>query len=53
VQNTSKNYENLLIKFIECLHARGHSIENLATIFEQAAAFITHNAKQELATNYR
>jgi hypothetical protein len=41
-QNETRNFENLTMKFIERLHARGHTIDNLAPIFLQAADSLTN-----------
>jgi hypothetical protein len=41
-QNEARNFENLTMKFIERLHARGHTIDNLTPIFLQAAASLTN-----------
>jgi hypothetical protein len=37
LQNQSQDFQDLATKFIERLHARGHSIDNLRNIFIQAA----------------
>jgi hypothetical protein len=42
-QNTTTGFQELIVKFIERLHARGHSIQNLACIFNQAAASLQQN----------
>jgi hypothetical protein len=45
------HYETLLTKFFERLHGRGHSIENLTSLFSQAAASLDtafkHHRKTE------
>lgn len=41
VQNNPQEYQHLITKFIERLHARGHTIKNLAPLFLQAAASLT------------
>jgi len=38
LQNDTSNFQNILVKFIERLHARGHSIENLMPLLYEAAA---------------
>jgi hypothetical protein len=42
-QNTTTGFQELIVKFMERLHARGHSIQNLACIFNQAAASLQQN----------
>jgi hypothetical protein len=37
LQNQRQNFEDLVTKFIERLHARGHSLESLSQIFLQTA----------------
>ena len=38
LQNDTKGFETLITRFIERLHERGHSIEQLSPLFQQAAS---------------
>jgi hypothetical protein len=42
LQNNPQDFQTLLTKFIERLHARGHTITDLAPVLLQAAASLTH-----------
>jgi hypothetical protein len=42
-QNSATGFQELIVKFIERLHAHGHSIQNLARIFNQAATSLQQN----------
>jgi hypothetical protein len=43
LQNNPQDFQILLTKFIERLHARGHTITDLAPVLLQAAASLTHH----------
>jgi hypothetical protein len=44
-QNNHQNFQQLTTKFIERLHARGHTIENLTPTLLQAANSLTYQTK--------
>jgi hypothetical protein len=46
MQNETQHFEKLTTKFIERLYARGHTIENLAPLFLQAAISLTYPPSQ-------
>jgi hypothetical protein len=46
MQNETQHFEKLTTKFIERLHARGHTIENLAPLFLQVAISLTYPPSQ-------
>ena len=42
LQNSPEDFQNILIKFLQRLVDRGHTLQNLAPIFLDAAATLTH-----------
>jgi uncharacterized protein YbcV (DUF1398 family) len=47
LQNDPQDFENIMVKFIERLVARGHSINNLTPIIMGAAASLDHPNRQK------
>jgi hypothetical protein len=47
LQNNPQDFQTLLSKFIERLHARGHTITDLAPLLLQAAATLTSQKKNK------
>jgi hypothetical protein len=45
LQNSTKGFKELITNFIQRLHERGHSIENLSKLFYQAANSLDNAAK--------
>ena len=47
LQNDPTNFETIVQKFIICLTERGHQLQDLSPLFQQAARFISNQRTQQ------